>query len=164
DLAIKGMESQGKIGKLSVDHATGTYRITGGQYRTIEEIQKAAEQYLLGSSDYKNYAQTMSTLGLQNELTQEIIGAINAVGTKYQFNRPDDKLGFVPKDWLDKYIFDNSNLQVAAGPVTDNLLARNQFEGQKILTDGSITGTDDYFIQDSKTGIWSKAIDEKGNI
>lgn len=46
DDAIKGMEAQGKVGKMILDPNTGTYKVVGGEYRSAKDIYNAAMSYL----------------------------------------------------------------------------------------------------------------------
>ncbi len=96
DDAIKGMESNGTLGKIQTN-ADGTYTIVGGEYRTPQDILKAANSYLQGSSDYRNYASTLVTLGLQNKLANETVYAEDFVQNKYKFYKDKSTQGFIPE-------------------------------------------------------------------
>lgn len=149
DDAIKGMEANGKIGKMQIN-SDGTYSIVGGEYRTAEDIYKAAVAYLEGSSDYRNYATTLATLGLGNKLMGETAKGLEYVQQKYKFNKPSAQQGFVPKDAWER-IWEQMNptpLTTSVGDVTENKAIQDLYSKTKIK-DGQVYGDDKYYTVNS---------------
>jgi hypothetical protein len=158
---IKGMEAQGRIGKIT-ENGDGTYSISGSEFRTWKDIEVAAQQALLGSSDYSNYATTLMSLGLMDKLQREENGALNAVKAKYTFSKDKTQQGFVP-DWLAKKREQEAllrNMPSGPGAYSENYHNFNPLTGKKIIEDGTISIEDDYSFR--KDGKYYTFTDENG--
>ncbi|MFN7465263.1 MAG: hypothetical protein ACK52I_01295 [Pseudomonadota bacterium] len=138
DDAIKGMESQGKVGKIQ-NNGDGTYTIVGGEYRTMQDIQQAAMRYLEGSSEFKSYTQTMNVLGLGEQLNKEILagvayvaGEINPrtnqpIGGKYRFLKDKSQQQVYPEWMYDRMTPVGSSLAIQ-DISSKNLHAKDKYE------------------------------------
>lgn len=145
DDAIKGMEQQGYIGKIQVN-PDGTYSVQGGKYRKAEDILEAAQQFLVGSSGYRNYATTLGALGLQGKLASETAAGLQYVTNKYKFHTPDAQQGFTPQNWLDWYDQKTYKPSMSPSSVTDNPNATNKFEGTKFINGNLARDTEFYRV------------------
>ena len=132
DDAIKGMEAQGKVGKMILDPSTGTYKVVGGEYRSAKDIYNAAMSYLQGSSEFRNYASTLNALGLTDKLNAESLAGLNYVQQKYQFDKSTlSGSGFFPEWFYDKNTVVNPSLNLQ-DISSKNVHVGDRYKGYKV--------------------------------
>ena len=157
DDAIKGMEAQGKVGKMILDPSTGTYKVVGGEYRSAKDIYNAAMSYLQGSSEFRNYASTLNALGLTDKLNAESLAGLNYVQQKYQFDKSTlSGSGFLPDGWYNKFM-PMEGVYGEQDTPAPNVFAKDKYQDIKfdkgvILEDYITKKGDNYVYYQGKNG------------